>query len=212
MKITKKINLKQMEILEKTYQGAKPALIFNSVFELLVAVILSAQCTDARVNATTARLFKKANTPKAMIELGIPALEEQIHDCGFFRAKAKHIFETSNILLQKYEGEVPNNFDELVKLPGVGRKTANVIMSVAFNEPAIAVDTHVFRVSNRLALAIGETPIEVEKGLQQIIPREKWGDFHHYLIWHGRKICKARKPLCDKCPLNEFCPKRSDIK
>ena len=182
------------------FQGTKPALIFNSVFELLVAVILSAQCTDARVNATTARLFKKANTPKAMIELGIPALEEQIHDCGFFRAKAKHIFETSNILLQKYEGEVPNNFDELIKLPGVGRKTA------------IAVDTHVFRVSNRLALAIGETPIEVEKGLQQIIPREKWGDFHHYLIWHGRKICKARKPLCDKCPLNEFCPKRSDIK
>ena len=212
MRITKKIKLKQLEILEKVYSGAKPALIFNSTFELLVAVILSAQCTDLRVNTVTARLFKKANTPEKIIKMGIPVLESEIHDCGFFRAKAKHIFETSHILLQNYGGEVPKNFDELIKLPGVGRKTANVIMSVAFKEPAIAVDTHVFRVSNRTGLAIGETPLEVEKNLQQIIPKEKWGDFHHYLIWHGRKICKARKPLCDECPINEFCPKRSDNK
>ena len=205
MRITKKIKEEQMKILEETYFGAKPALKFSSDFELLVAVILSAQCTDARVNIVTERLFKRANTPEKILEMGIEELEKEIHDCGFFRAKAKHIFETSNILLQKFNGKVPSDFEELTKLPGVGRKTANVIMSVAFNKPAIAVDTHVFRVSNRLGLSKGETPLSVEEGLQKAIPKEKWGNFHHYLIWHGRKICKAKNPLCDECMLKEVC-------
>lgn len=205
MRITKAIKEEQMKILEDEYFGAKPQLKYSSAFELLVAVILSAQCTDTRVNIVTERLFKKANTPEQILKLGILSLETEIHDCGFFRAKAKHIFETSEILLKDHKGEVPSDFEELVKLPGVGRKTANVVMSVAFNKPAIAVDTHVFRVSNRLGLAKGDTPLEVEENLQKIIPKEKWGNFHHYLIWHGRKICKAKKPLCDKCSLNKCC-------
>lgn len=212
MKITKNIKIEQMKILEKVYLGAKPQLNFNSNFELLVAVILSAQCTDARVNIVTERLFKKANTPEKILQMGISELENEIHDCGFFRAKAKHIFETSHILLQEFNGEVPSNFDDLIRLPGVGRKTANVIMAVAFKKPAIAVDTHVFRVSNRLGLAKGNTPFEVEEGLKKIIPKEKWGDFHHYLIWHGRKICKAKKPLCDECPLNKLCSAKIYLK
>jgi len=205
MRVTKAVKEEQMKILEDVYFGAKPQLVFSTNFELLVAVILSAQCTDVRVNIVTERLFKKANTPQKILEFGIKNLENEIHDCGFFRAKAKHIFETSNIILEKFNGEVPNNFDDLVSLPGVGRKTANVIMAVAFKKPAIAVDTHVFRVSNRLGLAKGNTPLEVEEGLKKVIPKEKWGDFHHYLIWHGRKICKAKKPLCDECPLNKLC-------
>lgn len=205
MKITKAIKNEQMRILEDVYLGAKPALNFSSNFELLVAVILSAQCTDKRVNVVTKRLFKKANTPEKILQMGISELENEIHDCGFFRAKAKHIFETSHILLQKFNGEVPSNFEDLTKLPGVGRKTANVVLSVAFKEPAIAVDTHVFRVSNRTGLARGNTPFEVEEELKKVIPKEKWGDFHHYLIWHGRKICRARNPLCDDCPLNKIC-------
>ena len=205
MRVTKAVKEEQMKILEDVYFGAKPQLVFSTNFELLVAVILSAQCTDVRVNIVTERLFKKANTPQQILEFGIKNLENEIHDCGFFRAKAKHIFETSNIILEKFNGEVPNNFDDLVSLPGVGRKTANVIMAVAFKKPAIAVDTHVFRVSNRLGLAKGNTPLEVEEGLKKVIPKEKWGDFHHYLIWHGRKICKAKKPLCDECPLNKLC-------
>lgn len=205
MKITKAIKEKQIKILEETYFGAKPQLNFSTNFELLTAVILSAQCTDARVNIVTKRLFKKANTPQKILELGITNLENEIHDCGFFRAKAKHIFETSKILLEKFNGKVPNNFDDLITLPGVGRKTANVVAAVAFNKPAIAVDTHVFRVSNRLGLAKGDTPLKVEEGLKEAIPKEKWADFHHYLIWHGRKICKAKKPLCDECPLKALC-------
>lgn len=205
MRITKKIKEEQMKILEERYFGAKPALKYSSDFELLVAVILSAQCTDVRVNVVTERLFKKANTPQKILEMGIAELEKEIHDCGFFRAKAKHIFETSNILLQKFDGKVPPNFEELTKLPGVGRKTANVIMSVAFDEPAIAVDTHVFRVSNRLGLAKGDTPLKVEEELKKAIPKEKWGNFHHYLIWHGRKVCKAKNPLCDECGLKKIC-------
>ena len=209
MKITKKIKDKQLEILEKTYAGAVPELIFNSSFELLISVILSAQCTDKRVNAVTAILFKIANTPEQFLKLGQEKLEELIKSCGFYRMKSKNILAACEILIKNYNGEVPDNFDELVKLPGVGRKTANVVTSVAFKTPAIAVDTHVFRISNRLQLAVGDTPLEVELGLQKVIPREKWSDAHHWLIWHGRKICKARLPLCTQCPLNEVCPSAS---
>jgi endonuclease III len=206
MRVTKAIKAEQLRILKETYPNAKPALHFNSPFELLIAVILSAQCTDVRVNIVTERLFLKANTPEAIAALSQEELETDIHDCGFFRMKAKHILETCDIILQQYGGEVPADFDALQKLPGVGRKTANVVMSVAFHEPAIAVDTHVFRVSNRLHLAIGKTPLEVEKGLQKVIPRKNWSDAHHWLILHGRQLCKARKPLCEKCPLNLICP------
>lgn len=206
MKVTKKVKDEMLTILENTYKDTKSALNFNNPFELLIAVILSAQCTDKRVNVTTARLFAKANTPEAILNMGVENLENEIRDCGLFRNKAKNIIATCHKLCSDYNGQVPSDFDELLKLPGVGRKTANVVSSIAFNRPAIAVDTHVFRVSNRLHLAEGNTPNEVEKGLQKAIPMEKWSDAHHWLIWHGRKICRARKPLCGECPLKELCP------
>jgi len=206
MRVTKKIKEEQLAILEETYRGAKPELVFSNAFELLIAVILSAQCTDKRVNVTTARLFQKAATPEAILGMGLAQLEEEIRDCGLFRNKAKNILAACRILCEKYGGQVPDSFVDLESLPGVGRKTANVVMSVAFHHPAIAVDTHVFRISNRLKLATGTTTLEVEKELQRVIPREKWSDAHHWLIWHGRKICKARKPLCGTCPLADVCP------
>ena len=195
-----------LKILEETYRGAIPELKFNSNFELLVAVILSAQCTDKRVNEVTKNLFPIANTPEKILSLGQSDLEKIIKPCGFFHTKAKHIIGSAKMLLENFGGEVPADFDELIKLPGVGRKTANVVTSVAFKNPAIAVDTHVFRISNRLKLAEGKTPLEVEIGLQKIIPREKWSDAHHWLIWHGREICTARNPKCSECPLKKVCP------
>ena len=208
MRVTKKIREKQLEILEETYRGAKPELHFSNPFELLIAVILSAQCTDKRVNITTARLFKKAATPAAIVALGISGLEEEIKDCGLFRNKAKNIMATCRTLVEEFGGEVPSDYDTLLKLPGVGRKTANVVTSFAFGRPAIAVDTHVFRIANRLKLAVGETPLAVEKGLMKAIPREKWSAAHHWLIYHGRRICKANRPLCGECPLADVCPSR----
>lgn len=206
MKVTKKIKDEILAVLENTYKDTKSALNFSNPFELLIAVILSAQCTDKRVNITTARLFAKADTPEKILDMGVAKLENEIRDCGLFRNKAKNIIATCHKLCSDYDGQVPNNFDELLKLPGVGRKTANVVSSIAFNRPAIAVDTHVFRVSNRLKLAEGTTPNEVERGLQKAIPMEKWSNAHHWLIWHGRKICRARNPLCRECPLRELCP------
>ena len=208
MRVTKKIREKQLEILEETYRGAKPELHFSNPFELLIAVILSAQCTDKRVNITTARLFKKAATPAAIVALGVSGLEEEIKDCGLFRNKAKNIMATCRMLVEEFGGEVPSDYDTLLKLPGVGRKTANVVTSVACGRPAIAVDTHVFRIANRLKLAVGETPLAVEKGLMKAIPREKWSAAHHWLIYHGRRICKANRPLCGECPLADVCPSR----
>ncbi len=205
MRVTRKIKEQQIAILEETYRDVKPALMFRNPFELLIAVILSAQCTDKRVNVTTARLFARASTPEAIVSMGLQDLEEEIRDCGLFRNKAKNIMASCQLLCEKYGGEVPEDFAELQKLPGVGRKTANVVMSVAFHHPAIAVDTHVFRVANRLKLAVGETPLEVERGLQKAIPKEKWSEAHHWLIWHGRRICKSRRPLCEECPLSEVC-------
>ena len=196
----------RLRILEETYRGAMPQLKFDSAFELLVAVILSAQCTDKRVNQVTQVLFPIANTPEKILQLGQSRLEEIIRPCGLSRSKSKHIIGTAQALLDDYGGEVPSEFDELIKLPGVGRKTANVVTSVAFKTPAIAVDTHVFRLANRLKLAEGKTPLEVELGLQKIIPRDKWSDAHHWLIWHGREVCKARNPKCSACPLAKVCP------
>lgn len=204
--MNEKIKLEELKILEETYSGAIPELEFNSAFELLVAVILSAQCTDKRVNQVTAILFPQANTPEKILKLGQAELEKIIKPCGFFKTKAKNILGAAKMILENYGGEVPESFDELIKLPGVGRKTANVVTSVAFKIPAIAVDTHVFRLANRMKLAEGKTPLEVELGLQKIIPREKWSAAHHWLIWHGRKICKARNPNCSECPLKKICP------
>lgn len=200
----KKINA-ILDILSKEYAGAKCALNFRSPYELLVATILSAQCTDERVNMVTDKLFKVYNTPEKMAELTEEQLGEKIKSCGFYNNKSKNIIAATKEILLKYGGEVPKNFDDLVALPGVGRKTANVVMSNAFGVPAIAVDTHVFRVSNRLGLAKGKTPDEVEQGLMKNIPREMWSDAHHYIIWHGRKVCNARKPKCEECSLAPYC-------
>ena len=195
-----------LAILDKTYHGMNTALNYKTPFELLVAVILSAQCTDERVNKITARLFPKYNTPKKMGKLTLEQMEELIRDCGLYHAKAKNLLGTCQRLQEVYGGVVPDNREDLMSLPGAGRKTANVMLSVAFHQPALAVDTHVFRVSKRLGLAKGEDPLVVEQELLKAIPRDKWSEAHHWLIWHGRKICKARNPLCQECPVRELCP------
>lgn len=206
MRITKAIKQEMLAILSRVYGGSSTALTYGSPFELLIAVILSAQCTDTRVNIITARLFPAYDSPTKMLALGEERLAELIRDCGLFRGKARNIIATCDILCRDHAGEVPDRFEELVKLPGVGRKTANVVLGQLFNVPAIAVDTHVFRVANRLGLAKGETPLAVEEGLMRAVPREDWVAAHHWLIWHGRKVCKARQPDCALCPLGELCP------
>ena len=194
-----------LALLKQLYIGAKPALIYSSPFELLVAVVLSAQCTDERVNKVTAELFKEYNTPQKMLTLSKTELERYIFSCGFYRMKAEHILSACKDIMEKFHGEVPNTIEELTSLAGVGKKTANVVYSVAFGGDAIAVDTHVFRVSNRLGLAKGNTPPKVEAGLQKAIPKEEWSSAHHWLIWHGRKVCHSRKPDCGNCPLAHVC-------
>lgn len=206
MRVTKKVKAEQLRRLSEVYKNDGTMLHFTSPFTLLVAVILSAQCTDKRVNVITNRIFPRLDTPAKMVSLTQSQLETEIHDCGLYKAKAKNLLGMCRMLLSDYHGEVPEDFDELVKLPGVGRKTANVVRSVAFGYPAIAVDTHVFRVVNRLKLAAGTTPLEVEKGLQKAIPKEDWSASHHWLIWHGRRVCHARKPDCETCFLQNVCP------
>ncbi|HWQ62442.1 MAG TPA: endonuclease III [Negativicutes bacterium] len=206
MRTTKAKRDRMLAILAETYGGATTALEYSSPFELLVAVVLSAQCTDKRVNIITARLFPAYNAPEKMLALGEEGLAALIRDCGLYRAKARSLIGACALLLREYGGEVPGNFADLTRLPGVGRKTANVLLSQLFSVPAIAVDTHVFRVANRLGLAPGKTPEQVEEGLMKAVPRRDWGDAHHWLIWHGRRICKARRPDCAACPLNELCP------
>lgn len=206
MRVTKAIREEQLAILEATYKDRKTALHYSSSFELLVAVVLSAQCTDERVNKITARIFPRLNTPAKMGKLTQAELEEEIRDCGLFRSKAQHLLATCTRLLEEYHGEVPRTKKELMTLPGVGQKTANVLVSVLYDEPAIAVDTHVFRVANRLGLARGKDVTIVERKLERNIPREKWSQAHHWLIWHGRLVCKVRRPLCASCPLRHVCP------
>jgi endonuclease-3 len=196
---------KILDILKEEYKGANCALNFHSPYELLIATILSAQCTDERVNIVTSELFKEYNTPEKMVTLTEEELGEKVRSCGFYKNKAKNILGASRDILMKHKGEVPKTMEELIELPGVGRKTANVVLSNAFGVPAIAVDTHVFRVSNRLGLAKGKTPEEVEEALMKNIPRDLWSDAHHYIIWHGRKICNARKPNCSQCSLAPHC-------
>ena len=196
------------EILTKLaalYPDAQPALHFKSPYELLVAVILSAQCTDERVNKVTAVLFEKYNTPADMVKLTQEELEKYIFSCGFYRNKAAHILSASHDILEKFAGCVPSTLEELKTLAGVGQKTANVVYAVAFGGDAIAVDTHVFRVSNRLGIAEGNTPAKVEEGLCKAIPKELWSKAHHYLIYHGRRVCHSQRPDCGNCTLKGLC-------
>jgi endonuclease-3 len=180
-------------------------LRYHSPFELLVAVILSAQATDVGVNKATARLYPVANTPQAILDLGEAGLKQYIKTIGLFNSKAANIIKTCRMLLELHKGEVPRTREALEQLPGVGRKTANVILNTAFGEPTIAVDTHIFRVSNRTGLAPGKTPLEVEKRLLKFTADEFKQDAHHWLILHGRYVCKARKPDCPNCSIRELC-------
>ena len=185
-----------LRILSELYPNPRPELHFTSPYE---------QCTDKQVNKVTAELFKVANTPEQMMALDEDRLMELIHSCGFFRMKGKHILETSRILVEKYGGEVPADRDVLTELPGVGRKTANVVVSNAFHIPAIAVDTHVFRVSNRIGLADAKTVEKTELQLMEHIPEQDWTDAHHWIIFHGRRVCAAQRPRCAECALNQVC-------
>jgi len=194
-----------LEKLQEMYPDAKCALNHRNAFELLVATVLSAQCTDARVNIVTARIFPKYNRPEHFAALSVAEIGEMIRDCGLWQSKAKNIQGLSRMLLERHGGEVPATLEELTALPGVGRKTANVVLSNAFGVPAIAVDTHVFRVANRLGLADAKTPEETERQLMRRIPREYWSQAHHWLIYHGRQVCHARNPQCSACPLLPHC-------
>ncbi|MBP2026986.1 endonuclease-3 [Acetoanaerobium pronyense] len=196
---------KILEILKDMYPDATCELNHSNAYELLVATILSAQSTDKRVNIVTSDLFKKYNTPDDMVALGEEKLAKLIKSIGFYNSKAKNIIEMSRILIEKFDFKVPDNMEDLLSLPGVGRKTANVVLSNAFDVPAIAVDTHVYRVSHRLGFSKGNTPELVEIDLMKKIPKKDWSLSHHVFIFHGRRTCKARNPLCDNCEVKNFC-------
>jgi endonuclease-3 len=195
--------------LFKRFRAANPTptteLEYATPFELLAAVLLSAQATDKGVNIATRRLFPVANTPAGILALGVEGLEAHIRTIGLYRSKAKHLIEACRILVDEHGGEVPRDRASLERLPGVGRKTANVVLNTAFGEPTMAVDTHIFRVSNRLGLARGKTPLAVEEGLLRAVPAEFLQDAHHWLILHGRYVCKALKPECWRCPMSDLC-------
>lgn len=203
--MTKK-NIKEViERLEALYPDARAELDYKNPFELLIAVILSAQCTDVRVNQVTKVLFEVAGDALSLSELPIERIEEIIKPCGLYKTKSKNIQETARRLVAFYDGEVPSDHEALTELPGVGRKTANVVVSNAFGIPAIAVDTHVFRVSNRIGLAKASTVEATEIQLMKAIDKEKWTLAHHMIIFHGRRVCKARQPRCEFCTLNDLC-------
>ncbi len=197
---------RMLEILQATYPEARTALDFRTPFELLVATILSAQCTDRLVNTVTPGLFAAYPDAARMAAASPEDLEPLINRCGLYRNKAKHLAAAARALVLRHGGAVPRTMAELLDLPGVGRKTANCVLANAFAVPGIAVDTHVFRVANRLGLASGATPAQVEAQLQRRCPRRAWADLHHQLIWHGRLVCHARRPDCGGCPLRHLCP------
>lgn len=203
--LTKKERDIVLEKLYNMYPNAVSELDYKNAFELLISTILAAQCTDVRVNKVTSELYKEFNTPEKFLTLTEEELGEKIRSCGFYKMKSKNILNTCRILMEEFDSQVPDNREDLMKLSGVGRKTANVVISNAFGKAAIAVDTHVFRVSNRIGLAHSHNVDETEQQLMKNIPEERWSDAHHWLIYHGRRICKARKPLCEKCPLTEEC-------
>lgn len=193
-----------LQALEETWPEAGPELKFTNPYETLVATILSAQCTDRQVNLVTPAVFARYPDADSMAQARVEDLYPMVRSCGF-KSKAGNIIEACRIISSRYGGEVPRTMEELTALPGVGRKTANVVLSNAFGIPAFAVDTHVFRVCNRLGLCKTETPEETERQVTRLIPREKWGRAHHWLIWHGRRICDARNPKCGECPLRTWC-------
>ena len=204
MSVKSKVN-NIFKVLKEKNPNPKTELEYSSVFTLLVAVVLSAQSTDKGVNAVTRKLFKEANTPQKMVELGEKKIKKLISRIGLFNTKSKNVFLLSKILIEKFSGEVPSDRDSLVKLPGVGRKTANVVLNTFFNKPYIAVDTHLFRLGNRIGIAKGKTTLEVENNYLKIIPKWAMKNAHHWLILHGRYICKARNPLCNECGISKFC-------
>ncbi|MGL4546493.1 endonuclease III [Eubacterium aggregans] len=203
--MNKETRMKVIEVLGEVYGDQVCGLDYQTPFELLIATMLSAQCTDVRVNLVTAELFKEYNTPEALLTLNEGQLKEKIKTCGLANTKAKNILLTCHLLLAEHGGIVPCTMEELTALPGVGRKTANVVMSNAFNIPAIAVDTHVFRVSRRIGLAKGNNVLQVENFLMKNIHKAYWSRAHHWIIWHGRKVCTARNPKCESCVLNAYC-------
>jgi endonuclease-3 len=209
-KVSRAVAAEELAILERTYPHAVTALEYRNPFQLLIAVILSAQCTDARVNLTTPHLFAKYPDAQALARADQADVETIIKSCGFFRMKAKNIINAARGLVAEHRGQVPGDRESLEALPGVGRKTANVVMSVAFGEAAFAVDTHVFRVSHRLGLTLATTPRGVEEDVTKLVPREKWRHAHHWLILHGREICKAPVPHCGRCPVT-MCPSRAIV-
>jgi len=194
-----------LEILQDNYGDKTTALEFQDPFQLLVSTILSAQSTDVQVNKITRSLFRQYPNARSFLLLGQPELENKIKSIGLYKNKARNIIASCEILVEKYQGRVPDNREELTALPGVGRKTANVVLSVGFKQDAIAVDTHVFRVSNRIGLANASDPQKTELDLMKNIPQQNWSAAHHWLIWHGRTICKAQNPQCPACPIKDYC-------
>jgi endonuclease-3 len=205
MPLNKLNTSKLIQLLNRSIKKPETSLKYRNQFTLLTSVVLSAQCTDVNVNNVTKNIYKKYYRPKHFVDLGIIKIKKMIKSIGLFNMKAKNLFNLSKILVEKYKSKVPNNFEDLIKLPGVGRKTANVVLNAAFNKPTIAVDTHVFRVSNRTGLTQGKNPDQVEKQLLEILPTKYLKKAHHLILLHGRYICKSRNPLCSKCIINRIC-------
>jgi endonuclease-3 len=197
--------LKLIQSLNKSIKKPETSLKYRNQFTLLTSVVLSAQCTDTNVNKVTKSIYKKYYTPKHFTNLGITKIKKMIKSIGLFNMKAKNLYHLSKILLERYQSRVPNNFNELINLPGVGRKTANVVLNTVYNKPTIAVDTHVFRVSNRTGLTNGKNPNQVEEQLLKILPSKYLKKAHHLILLHGRQTCKSRNPLCTKCIINKIC-------
>jgi endonuclease-3 len=205
MVLNKKNASKLIKLLDKSIKNPKTSLKYRNKFTLLTSVVLSAQCTDVNVNNVTKNIYKKYYTPKHFVDLGIYKIKNLIKKIGLFKNKSRNLFFLSKILFEKHNSKVPNKFEELILLPGVGRKTANVVLNAAFNQSTIAVDTHVFRVSNRTGLCNEKTPEKVESKLLEIIPKEHIKKAHHLILLHGRDVCKSRNPLCKKCVINKIC-------
>ena len=197
--------LKVIQLLNRSIKNPQTSLKYRNQFTLLTSVVLSAQCTDTNVNNVTKNIYKKYYTPKHFADLGIKKIKRMIKSIGLFNIKAKNLYNLSKILVDNYQSKIPNNFEDLINLPGVGRKTANVVLNAAFNKPTIAVDTHVFRVSNRTGLTQGKNPNQVEEQLLKILPVKYLKKAHHLILLHGRYICKSRNPLCATCVINKIC-------